>query len=322
MARVTGGRRRTGGGGAVTHGFARTGGGRYNTRSSGGSGLSGAKQGARFGMNFAGPMGAVIGGGVGYLAGGGLGDSQGNERVGRGSSGSGTGSAGPLNSDNGGGGGGGNDMALSGKFRGVLDRAPDRFQTRNSSLGQDGMLRMDPSVRGLQDEALGTFRGLRDRLGENRDAFMEARVAPLQRQADQRRAGLRRELGRTGVRGSFANQSLNQLDLQSEQRLSEERAKAEMDSINAERAIAQDINSVGSERFAQELKGLGLSAEVTNNLMAIASNHATGQRSNAIRADLGRRRAKLEDRRLDQERDFEYWDRLAGAAGGLYNAFA
>lgn len=184
---------------------------------------------------------------------------------------------------------------------------PNTLNTRRSELDlQKGRIVLDPRFRKQQDRSLDRFRGLADRLGENRNAFLEARVAPLERQIGQRRSGLREELSRTGVRGTFRNQALNRFDLEAEQRLGEERAKAEQQSIEAERAIAQDIANIGSEAWQREMEELGLSGDIVSRLMS----RAVSAQSNDVRA-MG----------LRNRRQMNIFDRYSSAIGGIHSSY-
>ena len=147
------------------------------------------------------------------------------------------------------------------------------YSTQYSSL-RGGNLRLDPSVRGLQEEALGGIRSLRDLIGGNAGAFIQARLNPLRRGLSERRGSLVNELNRTGVRGTFRNNALNNFTFDSERELADAEAMALADTIGAQRGLNLDIGAISSDRANQELKGLGLGSETISALLGRATESA------------------------------------------------
>lgn len=163
-----------------------------------------------------------------------------------------------------------------------------RFSTPNSSL-QSGNLNIDPTVRGIQDRALGGFQNLigqSNQLGQefagNQGALINARMNPLRQAIAQRRGGLQRDLGRRGVFGSFANQDVNNFDLSAGRELGDAQALATQDALSTrqnlmgfEANLNQMVQGIGSERFAQELQGLGLSSGTVQQLLQLQNQSAS-----------------------------------------------
>lgn len=168
------------------------------------------------------------------------------------------------------------------------------FSTPFSSVS-GGRLNLDPTIRGIQDETLtglrnlrGTgdiFRGLSQEFAGNEGRLRNARLNPLRANIASGRGRLSRELGRTGVRGTFANQARTNFDLDSGRALGDAEALAEQDALQTQvnledlafqrdASIEQLIGDVGQERFQQELQGLGLSSNTINSLLSLSLNRA------------------------------------------------
>jgi len=198
------------------------------------------------------------------------------------------------------------------------------FSDFNTKTGE---INIDPSVRQGQEDfktALGGFRGdigtsfdefntglaglqersagLRENFEGNQSAFRAASLAPLQERIARGRGELDRELGRTGVRGSFANQQRTGFELDAGRDLSIREAEIEntrinklgdflgMDAALLKEGLASDTGrlkllasleesllGVSTERFNQELSLLGLPANFIGGTSQNAANQNTSQ---------------------------------------------
>ena len=188
-------------------------------------------------------------------------------------------------------GGGGIETPKQGK---VLKKLPKTFGlltegieggTQFSGLDpRTGRLSLDPTGRNLRLGGLETFG---ERLGETREsllgnqgAFVNARVRPLVERLTAGRGALRRGLGRTGVRGTFANQALQDFDIRAGRAEGDARAIAEAETLNAITALDKALFSgqagVGQQLAGEELKALGLSSNAIQSLQQIASGLLQG----------------------------------------------
>jgi len=147
-----------------------------------------------------------------------------------------------------------------------------------------GVVNIDPMARELGLGAFNEFSGAlgdtRSALLGNQNAFERARVDPLLAQLTAGRGARERELGRTGVRGTFRNRSLQDYDLASQRELGNARSIAANDTISAVNAIDTLLFNAGTGTginiFNQELKSLGLGIETVNSITSMANNLAVG----------------------------------------------
>ena len=190
-----------------------------------------------------------------------------------------------------------------------ISSVPTNITTGFSSFNtQTGAISIDPSIRQGEEDfrtALGGFRGdigesfdkfnvgleglqersagLRETFEGNQSAFRRASLAPLQERIAGARGELDRELGRTGVRGSFANQQRTGFELDAGRDLSIREAEIEntrinrlgdflgMDAALLKEGLSSDtgrlkllasleesLRGISTERFDQELALLGL----------------------------------------------------------------
>lgn len=188
-------------------------------------------------------------------------------------------------------GGGGIETPKQGK---ILKKLPKTFDLLTSGLEggtqfsdidpRTGRISLDPTGRDLRLGGLETFGG---RLGETREsllgnqgAFVNARVRPLVERLTAGRGALERGLGRTGVRGTFANQALQDFDIRAGRAEGDARAIAEAETLNALTALDKALFSgqagIGEQLAAEELKGLGLSSNAIQSLQQIASGLLQG----------------------------------------------
>ncbi len=167
---------------------------------------------------------------------------------------------------------------------------PLDISTPFSSLSAEtGAVDFDPLTRGLGLDALntveGSLGGTRNALLGNANAFERARVNPLMEQLSVGRAERQRELGRTGVRGTFADRSIEDFDIAGERAIGDARAIAANDTITAVNAIDTALfnakTGVGTNLFNQELKGLGLGLDAINIINGLVNNFAVGAASTA-----------------------------------------
>ena len=165
------------------------------------------------------------------------------------------------------------------------------FGTPFSTLNpRSGALSVDPLGRNLNLQGLDNFSSrigqTRESLVGNQGAFINARVSPLLERLQAGRGQLQRGLGRTGVRGTFADRSLQDFDINAARAEGQARSLARQETDQAITALDQMLfgaeTGVGQNVFNQEITSLGLSAEVINNLRAIAANLATNSGSSAV----------------------------------------
>jgi hypothetical protein len=190
------------------------------------------------------------------------------------------------------------------------------FDTGFSNLNpKTGQINIDPTGRNLNLGALGQYSQnlgqTRESLLGNQGAFMNARVNPLIESLAMGRGALQRDTARTGVRGTFRDQALQNYDIQGNRALADQRALATNDTLNALNVLDQSLfnagTGVGTNLFNQELAALGLSANTIQALKSIASNLTTGSASTAAQASSAAAQA-------DQARQ----DNILGALGGLF----
>ena len=205
---------------------------------------------------------------------------------------------------------------------------PELIQTGNSTYNtKTGVASLDPSIRQGQDrymnsitgvDGVGGFKndvtsmfdtfdsgmkGVRDEFstlrGEfegNQSAFRKASLAPLRENIASASGKLDRELGRTGVRGSFANQAKAGFDFDAGESLTNKEAEIENTRINrlgdflgidadllktgltseqgrAEMMLGleESLKGISTERFNQEMKVLGLPAQMLQGTAANAN---------------------------------------------------
>lgn len=173
----------------------------------------------------------------------------------------------------------------SARLRGVLDQAAPTTDRLTSALATarpttsrlQQILGVDmPTTDPLQRLQAQREATLTDLIG-NREDFINARLDPLRRTLAQREGQLQRELGRTGVRGSFANQAMTNLGIEGAQALREAEAQA------LDQALAQERTAAG-ELFAGE--GAILGAEQGLRGQRTAEEQALLDREQALRGQL------------------------------------
>ena len=188
---------------------------------------------------------------------------------------------------------------------------PTKVRTPFSMLNTEtGQVSLDPSIRAGQNEFISRIRGMRDPIntafntfgtelggirGEvrnmisdfegNQSAFREATLNPLRQRIAARGGELRRNLARTDVRGSFADQSVSNFELDAGRTLTDAEASVENQRINnlgnllgmdadlLKQGLASETGrlsmlanleesllNVSNTRFQQEMAQLGLPA--------------------------------------------------------------
>ena len=150
----------------------------------------------------------------------------------------------------------------------------------------------DSGMKGVRDE----FSTLRGEFEGNQSAFRKASLAPLRENIASASGKLDRELGRTGVRGSFANQAKAGFDFDAGESLTNKEAEIENTRINrlgdflgidadllktgltseqgrAEMMLGleESLKGISTERFNQEMKVLGLPAQMLQGTAANAN---------------------------------------------------
>ena len=169
------------------------------------------------------------------------------------------------------------------------------ISTPYSSFDQGtGALSFDPTGRDLMTGALDTYGTnlgqTRQSLLGNQGAFIQARVNPLLEQLALGRGQLQRNLGRTNVRGTFANQALENYDITGNRAVADQRALATQETLNAVSSLDQALfgaqSGIGAQLNADQLAQLGLSAQTIYNLRALASNLATGSASIGLQGQI------------------------------------
>ena len=182
--------------------------------------------------------------------------------------------------------------AFPGALNAVQAQIPQSgFGTGFSTLNpRTGALSMDPLGRNLNLQGLDTYANslgdIQNSLMGNQGALMQARVNPVLERLAAGRGQLQRGLGQTGVRGTFANQTMQNYDINAGRAEGDARAIAQSETTNAMAQIAQNLfgaqQGTASNIFTQELQGLQLSTATMQNLLSIAANLSTGAGSNAV----------------------------------------
>lgn len=188
---------------------------------------------------------------------------------------------------------------------------PENINTGNSNFNTiTGQIDLDPSIRATQDSFMENISGFRDPINSafnrydegleelsgrademragfegNQSAFRELTLNPVREAISTRRGALDTELNRGGVRGTFADQSRTNFELDSARTLSDTEAKIEdqrisklgqfldLDANILKSSLDSETGRVGllaklenmllgvsQERFSQELALLGLPA--------------------------------------------------------------
>ncbi|MCP5005380.1 MAG: hypothetical protein GY941_15805 [Planctomycetes bacterium] len=209
---------------------------------------------------------------------------------------------------------------------------PDKINTGTSSYNtKSGEFDIDPTIRAGQEEFLTAGKGLkssinkgfdkyntglgdlRDRSSDlrssyegNQSDYREAMLNPLREKIALREGELDRNLDRTNVRGSFAQQSRDNLAIESGRALGDAEAQIENQRINklgdflgmdadilksglasdtgrAEMLfkLEQSLSGISTERFNQEMALLGLPGTLASGGAAKASMIANAQGVNA-----------------------------------------
>ena len=186
------------------------------------------------------------------------------------------------------------------------------------SSSEYGDVVIDPSIRSIQEQGLSRInnlynetgvsgnelisntRGLRNRFLGNQSDYTQSQLNPLQSQIAQGRGERERSLGLRGVSGSsFADQSLQSYDVESDRALRDARAQTEFQQIEALTGIDQQLTQqmfgkietqaklngeslgVAKERLQQELSALGVGLE--HQKMMIMAFESQQNRSHAER---------------------------------------
>jgi hypothetical protein len=168
-----------------------------------------------------------------------------------------------------------------------------------------GVTNIDPMARelglGAFDQFSGALGDTRSALLGNQNAFERARVDPLLRQLEAGRGARERELGRTGVRGTFRNQSLQDFDLAGQRELGNARAFAAQDTITMVNAIDSLMFNAGTgtglNLFNQELASLGIGIDTVNAINSLASGLGIG--GGQIEAGGVQNQALIDQRQLE-----------------------
>ena len=165
----------------------------------------------------------------------------------------------------------------------ILDQGGPDAARLQGVIGQD--LPSTSGLQALQTQRQGT---LTDLIG-NRGDFINARLDPLRRALAQREGGLRRELGRTGVRGTFANQALTNLGIEGQQALREAEASALDQALSQERAAAGELFT-GEQAILGAEAGLRGQRTAEEQALLSAEQGLLGQRLAGEQALLGQER--------------------------------
>lgn len=154
-----------------------------------------------------------------------------------------------------------------GGTRNQLGGISDTFGGQSGRLGQNiNELRTNlGQIQGAQNQTQQNIAGLnvsRGTLGDisqgltnqqaaldsNQNAFTQARVNPLEQALASRQGSLERDLNRRGVTGSFANQAINNLNIDGQRAIGDERARAAQESIAARNQLSnQQAGLVGQD---------------------------------------------------------------------------
>ena len=181
---------------------------------------------------------------------------------------------------------------------------------------------LDPSIREGQESFLNNVRGLRSQVNPafdyasseldsirdeviglrsdfegNQSAFREASLNPLRERIARREGELDRELERAGVRGTFADQSRTNFQLDAGRELSDQEAIIERERINSLgnllnmdadllmqglqtetgrinmlASLEESLRGVSTERFNQEMQQIGLAMGIPISDAQVAAN--------------------------------------------------
>ncbi len=209
---------------------------------------------------------------------------------------------------------------------------PDKINTGTSSYNtRSGEFNIDPTIREGQEGFLSAGKGLKDSINKgfdkynkglgdlsgrssdlrsayegNQSDYREAMLNPLREKIALREGELDRNLERTNVRGSFAQQSRDNLAIESGRALGDREAEIENQRINklgdflgmdadilksglaSDRGRAemlfkleQSLSGISTERFNQEMAMLGLPGTLASGGAAKASMISNAQGVNA-----------------------------------------
>jgi hypothetical protein len=154
---------------------------------------------------------------------------------------------------------------------------------------------LDPRIREIQEQGLsknnnlynelgaegqsilGNLRNTRSRYEGNQSAYIKSQTNPIEQELTQRQGGLERSIGLRGVAGSsFGDQSLTNFGVEKERAISDTRAKAEMENLQAltgidsqyaqtlftkvqqQAALTGADNETAKAMLMQEMQALGL----------------------------------------------------------------
>lgn len=183
----------------------------------------------------------------------------------------------------------------AGKIAGGI--IPENIRTGRSTFNTaTGVFDLDPSIRAGSERFETNIRGLRDPIDTafetssqgirdlqvrstdiragfegNQSEFREAQLAPLRETIATRKGELTRELGRTGVRGTFAEQSKNILAFEGARKLRLAEAEIENQRINKLGDFLQIDATLLKEGLASETGRIALIAELESTLAGISS---------------------------------------------------
>ena len=143
-----------------------------------------------------------------------------------------------------------------------------RLKGKNVTSG----IKLNPLVQLLRDEAISGIRGLQGdvpTLSNFTDRLISARVDPLRERFAPVLGRLQRDLGRRNVQGSIANNEMLRAESDIARTLAQEEAAAfaegeqaqfgaDLNTLNARRALTSDIERLSQEQLSQELALLGL----------------------------------------------------------------
>ena len=192
-------------------------------------------------------------------------------------------------------------------------RYPSIFGTGYSTIDRTlGQTALDPFIRDTLTGGLNRFtentQDIRNRLLSNENPFTQAMVDPYLRAYERGRGELQRNVARTGVRGTFADRSLQDYDISGQRELGNVRAEAEARTLDALTALDQSQyeadRATAVAVLDQELKSLGLSAEMSNAFLNALVGAYTGART------------------MEESRAGGLWPAVTGIAAGIgqYNA--
>lgn len=188
------------------------------------------------------------------------------------------------------------------------------------SSAMQGRVTIDPSIRAIQDrglsrindlygetgrygdELIGNSRSLRSRFEGNRSAYADSQLNPMRQQIASRRGEIQQNIGMRGISGSsFADQSINNFDTESNRELQDAGAKVEFEQLQAltgiDSQMAQQMfgkiaqqaqlngesQEIAQQRLAQELAALGLGQQQIN--LMTSAFEATQKRRSQLQTD-------------------------------------